>query len=617
MSATSTHSCDVLICGGGLAGLTLARQLCRRLPQLDLLVVDRLRRPLPVAAFKVGESSVEIGAHYLTDVLGLRDYFSRAHLRKHGLRFFFGRTDGPFEERPEVGASYYPDRYDPAPHESLQIDRGVLENDLRQMVVDSGVALWEGASVDRIEIDGLRGHRVAVADAEQGGRTRSVRCRWLVDASGRRRLLAKKLGLGRKLGARHSAVWFRVRGRVDVSDLVPRGCTAWHDRVEPAGARYYSTNHLCGPGRWVWLIPLPSGHTSIGIVAADASCPFERYASPERALRWLREHEPLVAGRIDGLELIDFGRMRNFTHLSSRLFSEQRWLIVGEAGIFSDPFLSSGADLIATENCLATELIDLDCAGRLEEFHVDRANLLAIFYATNVTSLIQAHYRFFGHPYLAGLRMLWNQYLIGTLGYLLHFQGIFQPGFVADDERLAALTSSPEVLRSLTLVNRVERLFEQWSQQARGGARTFRYLELWGCRGKQTSSRLVRAWASGQRIEPRSPGELRDEICHRTMLLEEVAQLLFLLMVADVCPESLEALPCPYWVNLRAASLEPARWRSDGLFEAQSPPRSLTELLDDLLSWGFDLPHEVARLVRASGRGRPAAQPDRDPDAPG
>ena len=28
-----------------------------------------------------------------------------------------------------------------------------------------------------------------------------------------------------------------------------------------------STNHICGEGYWVWLIPLSSGPISIGIVA--------------------------------------------------------------------------------------------------------------------------------------------------------------------------------------------------------------------------------------------------------------------------------------------------------------------------------------------------------------
>src|SRR5690606_28474144 len=72
--AMSTVVWDVVICGGGLAGLTLGLQLRQRDPERRVLVIERQRRPLPDACHKVGESSVEIGAHYFEKILGLRPY---------------------------------------------------------------------------------------------------------------------------------------------------------------------------------------------------------------------------------------------------------------------------------------------------------------------------------------------------------------------------------------------------------------------------------------------------------------------------------------------------------------------------------------------------------------
>ena len=83
---TSTKKHDIAILGGGLAGLTLSLQLKQRLPDLDIVVLERRRHPVPAAAHKVGESSVEIGAHYFANVLGLKDYLQRHQLKKFGFR---------------------------------------------------------------------------------------------------------------------------------------------------------------------------------------------------------------------------------------------------------------------------------------------------------------------------------------------------------------------------------------------------------------------------------------------------------------------------------------------------------------------------------------------------
>ena len=80
---------DVVICGGGLSGLLLARQLRREMPDLSVTLIDRMPRPLPDACHKVGESSVECGCQYLEE-LGLKDYLLKEQLVKLGLRFFPG-----------------------------------------------------------------------------------------------------------------------------------------------------------------------------------------------------------------------------------------------------------------------------------------------------------------------------------------------------------------------------------------------------------------------------------------------------------------------------------------------------------------------------------------------
>src|SRR3954469_21797788 len=85
----SVHRYDIAILGGGLAGASLARQLNLEASALRVLVVEKRRHPVPEAAFKVGESSVEIGAHYFQKRLALEPHLRSAQLEKLGLRYFF------------------------------------------------------------------------------------------------------------------------------------------------------------------------------------------------------------------------------------------------------------------------------------------------------------------------------------------------------------------------------------------------------------------------------------------------------------------------------------------------------------------------------------------------
>lgn len=101
----NTQRADVVITGGGLAGLSLALQLKQRDPALAITVLERRAHPVREAAFKVGESTVEIGAHYFADVLGLREHLETEQIRKFGFRFFFSDQRHDIDRCTELGVS--------------------------------------------------------------------------------------------------------------------------------------------------------------------------------------------------------------------------------------------------------------------------------------------------------------------------------------------------------------------------------------------------------------------------------------------------------------------------------------------------------------------------------
>ena len=136
----NNQSFDVIILGGGLAGLTLARQLMTRHPGLRLAVVEKRIFPVAETTHKVGESTVEIGAHYFGEQLGLKKHLTDEQLPKFGLRFFFKDAFQSLAEGTEVGGS----SFFAAP--SYQVDRGRLENYLAEKDIAQGCLLYTSPS---------------------------------------------------------------------------------------------------------------------------------------------------------------------------------------------------------------------------------------------------------------------------------------------------------------------------------------------------------------------------------------------------------------------------------------------------------------------------------------
>ena len=100
------------------------------------MIVEPNAHPVPEITHTVGESTVEVSAHYLRDRLGLGDHLHSSQLRKMGLRMFFshdGNTD--IAQRMELGSSSF------VPQVTYQIDRGRLENELTRRCIAAGVAI--------------------------------------------------------------------------------------------------------------------------------------------------------------------------------------------------------------------------------------------------------------------------------------------------------------------------------------------------------------------------------------------------------------------------------------------------------------------------------------------
>ena len=395
-----TEHSDVLILGGGLAGLTLAIQLRRELPALTVRVLERNRHPVPEAAFKVGESSVEIGAHYFETVLGLKAHLDDRQLRKFGFRFFFSEGRDDVDHTTELGVS------EVLPTPSYQLDRGIFENFLAEHAAELGAEFIDDATVRTIELatNGNASHSVSFI---RDGSEHTAHARWLIDASGRAGLLKRKLDLAESNAHDANAIWFRIDQRIVIDAWSDD--PAWRARCTPA-ERWRSTNHLCGPGYWAWLIPLSSGSHSVGIVADASLHPLETINTFDKAMTWFAEHQPRLYRELDGRRehLQDFAFLRHFSHGCKQVFSRDRWALTGDAGLFLDPFYSPGSDFIAIGNTYITALIARDSRGENIAREARIYEQLYFSFYRNTLALYQGQYPMFGHAELMPLKVTWD-----------------------------------------------------------------------------------------------------------------------------------------------------------------------------------------------------------------
>ena len=349
---------DVAILGGGLAGSLLARQLRRRLPGLRVGLFERDTR----RGWKVGESTVEIASHYLVRRQGLSRYLYEEHLPKNGIRYFFdgpGR-DTPLTEMSELGTVNLPF------HPTFQIDRARMETDLLEMNRRDGVDVRLGvrADVDLGE-DGAP-HRVRL-EGPEGAET--LPSRWVVDATGRPGLLARRLGLREPEPVhRVGSVWARFEGVADVDQL---GDDAFRARVRHT-ARGLSTLHFHHAGYWIWVIPLRGGITSVGVVGEPARDP--RVRTPEGFRDFLDGHRA-VRELLAEAKALDFGSLARIAFGTRRFVHPDRWAVIGEAATAADPLYSPGSDFIALENDFVTDLVAREAEGEAGEARATRLDL--------------------------------------------------------------------------------------------------------------------------------------------------------------------------------------------------------------------------------------------------
>ena len=546
---------DVAVLGGGLAGLTLARQIKLARPDTSIVVIEKREGPAPDAAFKVGESTTEVGARYFAHIIGMKDHLDEEQIHKFGLRFFL--SDGENEDiarRVEMGIPFIP------PDPSFQIDRGRFENALARRNSEAGVDVRGGARVGEVEIDEDGGDHLV--RFEQGGATQEVRARWVVDAAGRAAILKKELGLEKDNDHHINSAWWRLDGGIVIDEWSDE--PEWVERMpeEFRGKRMQSTNHLMGEGYWIWMIPLKSGPISVGICCDPRVHPWENFETYEKCQEWLAEHEPQLAAAHEGRhdQVLDFLKVENFSHGVKRAFSPDRWAVTGDAGAFVDPLFSPGSNYIAFSNSFITDLVVHDLDGDDISERAEAHNELYLrMYEMEVHPYVDFYLQM-GNSQVTVGRITWGTIAYWSLTGVLYFHDnkLTDPAFMADVR--------PAMERGWKLVGVMNDFFREWHERDQTMYRN----AMVNMVDPQVDAVLYLGL-----FAEHDEASLKQQIETNVALMEAIAVALFhkgteLLPETEVAEDSK--------VNPYAISLDPERWESDGLFDGSGV--ALSEVAD-------------------------------------
>lgn len=358
---------DVVIVGAGPAGSVAAAFL--RQQGRGVLVLEREQFP----RFSIGESLLPQSMETLEAAGLLRDVVEAGFQHKNGAAFAWADRYTDFDFR---------DKFSPGWATTYQVQRATFDKVLADAAARRGAQVRYRHTVTAVEVGGDR-PRVSVRDAE--GNDYAVEARFLLDASGFGRTLARLLEL-------ETPSDFPLRGALftHVADHFP--ADGPFDRT-----KIRVTVHSQRPDVWFWTIPFSDGRCSLGVVA-DREFLARHAGSDIERLRAIVAGEPGLSALLKDAVWDTPARSLMGWSANVKSLWGKGYALLGNAGEFLDPVFSSGITIALKSASLATRCIGREFAGEAVDWQAD--------YAAPLKSGIDTFRAFVDAWYAGGLRKI-------------------------------------------------------------------------------------------------------------------------------------------------------------------------------------------------------------------
>jgi len=352
---------EIAVLGNGLAANLFAAYIRRRMPETPVTIIGKNDRRRPI----VGESTTEFPVRFFY-YIGAGQFLEEKHRPKYNLTWYHKHHI----EDPKCPRYFVNQGTGRARLPSYQINREIWDADLEAMNRRNGVRFVD-ANITDVELgspaSGGKLHRVHYEDA--GGK-HTFDARWVIDASGRRTILARKHGLIKHSSPRN-CFWFRVK------DFDPNVLTkiAQVRETDYSFDTYNATHHFYGRANWLWLIALASpDHKPRSLMSVGITWRPDLYKTPISKMEQFHEavskEHPILSEFVRSGRILDTNVYNNFRYETAKQYDREGWFLLGDAAGTYDPLFSIGMMLLCGQCTQIASLIKLDQEKKLSEKHV-------------------------------------------------------------------------------------------------------------------------------------------------------------------------------------------------------------------------------------------------------